>query len=90
MSNQVDSAIKLARVKSMLKLAEAAQTEFNNSLIGTKQTILFEGSTKTQLYYGHALNYVKVCVRSQKDVTNQILEVKITSANKDGCFGILL
>ena len=90
MSNQGDSAIKLARVKSMLKLAEAAQTEFNNSLIGTKQTILFEGSTKTQLYYGHALNYVKVCVRSQKDVTNQILEVKITSANKDGCFGILL
>ena len=26
----------------------------------------------------------------KKDVTNQILEVQITSANKDGCFGILL
>lgn len=90
MPNQVDNATKLIRTKLMLKLAEAAQIEFNNSLLGTKQTVLFEGNAKTKLYHGHAPNYVKVCVRSQKDITNQILDVKITSADKNSCFGILL
>ncbi len=90
MPNQVDNATKLIRTKLMLKLAAAAQTEFNNSLLGTKQTVLFEGNAKTKLYHGHAPNYVKVCVKSQKHITNQILEVKITSADKNGCFGILL
>ncbi|MBQ3067794.1 MAG: tRNA (N(6)-L-threonylcarbamoyladenosine(37)-C(2))-methylthiotransferase MtaB [Oscillospiraceae bacterium] len=90
MPNQVDNATKLIRTKLMLKLAETAQTKFNNSLLGTKQTVLFEGNAKAKFYYGHAPNYVKVCVESQENITNQILEVKITSANKDGCFGILL
>lgn len=90
MPNQVNNAAKLIRTKLMLKLADAAQIEFNNSLLGTKQTVLFEGNAKTKFYYGHAPNYVKVCVRSQKNITNQILDVKIISADKNGCFGILI
>lgn len=86
--NQVDESIKNIRSKKMIELTTKTQEEFLKAQIGKVEPVLFERE-KNGYYEGHTMNYTQVIVKSDIDISNQILNVKITQADKNRCVGVL-
>ncbi len=86
--NQVDENIKNIRSKKMIELTSKTQEEFLTAQIGRIEPVLFERE-KNGYYEGHTMNYTQVVVKSDIDISNQILNVKITKADKNRCVGDL-
>ena len=86
--NQVAESIKNIRSKKMIDLTTKTQEEFLQSQIGKIEPVLFERE-KNGYYEGHTMNYTQVIVKADKDISNQILNVKITEADKNICVGVL-
>lgn len=86
--NQVAESIKNIRSKMMIELTTKTQEEFLQSQIGKIEPVLFERE-KNGYYEGHTMNYTQVIVKADKDISNQILNVKITEADKNKCVGVL-
>ncbi len=87
--NQVDESIKNIRSKKMIELTLKTQEEFLKAQIGKVEPVLFERE-KNGYYEGHTMNYTQVVVKSDIDISNQILNVKITEADKNKCVGVLV
>ncbi len=73
--NQIPNEIKNIRNKKMIELSNSLNLEFLNSMVGKTEKVLFERKKEDNLYEGHTTNYITVCVESDKDITNQILDV---------------
>ena len=86
--NQVDENIKNIRSKKMIELTTKTQEEFLKAQIGKVEPVLFERE-KNGYYEGHTMNYTQVIVKSDIDISNQIINVKITQADKNRCVGVL-
>ena len=86
---QVDAAVKAARVREMLALASGAQERYLAGWIGRTLPVLFE-RVKDGAARGHTANYIPVTVRTESDVHNQILPVRLLSATGGECKGELL
>ena len=74
--NQVDSKIKDERSKKLLKLSDKYQTEYNQTYLNKTLTVLFE-EAEGEYYKGHTGNYLLVKAKSDKNITDKILKVKI-------------
>ena len=85
MPGQHPNAVKEARSRAAIAVAEEMSRAYRESLIGTVQRVLFE-EPEGDFYTGHAPNYVKVYVQG-KDLHNQIRNVTITDVYKDGVLG---
>ena len=88
MPGQLGNAVKEARSKEAIAVAEEMKKDFLQSLQGTRQEVLFEEAWDAY-YTGHTPNYIKVYVNGQ-DLHNQVLEVELTEPFRDGMLGILL
>ena len=88
MPGQLGNAVKEARSRAAIAVAEEMSREYREKLIGTIQPVLFE-ETDGELYTGHAPNYVKVWAKGE-DLHNRIRDVKITAVQKDGVMGEIL
>lgn len=77
MSEQIDPDIKNQRSKDMLKVSEDLNSEFLNKYIGKTVKVLFETRDKDGYFEGHTSNYIKVLVKTDKDLSNEIVDVKI-------------
>ena len=88
MPGQLGNAVKEARSRAAIAVAEEMSREYREKLIGTIQPVLFE-ETDGELYTGHAPNYVKVWAKGE-DLHNRIWDVKITAVQKDGVMGEIL
>lgn len=86
--NQVAENIKNVRSKEMIELTSKTQERFMQAQLGRIESVLFERE-KNGYYEGHTMNYTQVLVKSDKDISNQILNVKITEADKNRCVGVL-
>lgn len=86
--NQVAESVKNIRSKQMIDLTTKTQEEFLQSQIGKTEPVLFERE-KNGYYEGHTMNYTQVIVKCDMDISNQILNVKITEADKNRCVGVL-
>lgn len=86
--NQVPESVKNIRSKEMIELTTKTQEEFLQLQIGRTEPVLFERE-KNGYYEGHTMNYTQVIVKSDKDISNQILNVKITNVDKNRCVGAL-
>lgn len=87
--NQVTESVKNIRSKEMIELTTKTQEEFLQLQIGRTEPVLFERE-KNGYYEGHTMNYTQVIVKSDKDISNQILNVKITNVDKNRCVGALV
>lgn len=87
--NQVAESIKNIRSKEMIELTTKTQEEFLQLQIGRTEPVLFERE-KNGYYEGHTMNYTQVIVKSDNDISNQILNVKITNVDKNRCVGALV
>ena len=88
MPGQLRNAVKEARSREAIAVAEKMRLAYNENLIGSVQEVLFE-QVDDGFFCGHAPNYVKIYVRGE-ELHNRILPVKITEIFRDGLFGHIL
>lgn len=81
MPDQILPDVKEERSKELIKLTKSTQESFLNSHIGKRTDVLFEREHKgiSGLYEGKTDNYITVVAKSDKDISGQILSVKIAS-----------
>lgn len=77
MPNQVSPQVKDIRSKQMANLCNKMQIDYANAFVGKTVSVLVERNIGEDVYEGHMTNYVKVHVKSEKDISHQIVEVQI-------------
>ena len=85
MPGQHNNATKEARSKAAIAVAEEMARAYRESLMGTRQAVLFE-EPDGEFFTGHAPNYVKVYVKGE-NLHNEIRTVTVTGVYKDGVLG---
>ena len=75
-SNPVDPQIIHKRSESLRNLSQRKRDSFDQSLSGTTQKVLFEGE-KNGFWTGVTDNYVRVSLKSDQNLKNQLLSVKL-------------
>lgn len=90
MENQVDPSTKHDRSEKLLQLNEENFNKFGQKMLDKEFNVLFEQKVGDNKYEGLTENYVKVIVESDKDITEQILKVKITNVKNEFLEGILV
>ncbi len=87
MPNQVADRVKKQRSQRMLALAKESAQSFSRQFLGRTMPVLWEKQTDGT-WSGHSDNYIKVYTRSNKDLTNKLLPVKLVKLfNRDGVWG---
>ena len=87
MPGQLGNAIKEARSREAITVAEEMRKAFCRSLQGTRQEVLFE-ELSDGYYAGHTPNYMKVYAKGQ-DLHNQLWEVELIEPFRDGMLGVI-
>ncbi len=87
MPGQLGNAIKEARSREAITVAEEMREAFCRSLQGTRQEVLFE-ELSDGYYTGHTPNYMKVYAKGQ-DLHNQLREVELIEPFRDGMLGVI-
>ena len=87
MPNQIEKSVKEKRSKQMIELCSKMQKEYMSHCVGNTYPVLFEKKSGDNFYEGHMTNYVKVKVKSDKDISHKILDVKITDIVGDALVG---
>jgi threonylcarbamoyladenosine tRNA methylthiotransferase MtaB len=70
----------------MLALAKEGTREFNQHFRGRARPVLWEKRTNG-LWSGYTDNYIKVYIKSQHDLANQIMPVRLGEISGDGVWG---
>ena len=74
--NHIQAGLKKDRVKTLISLGEEKLAAFSLEMSGRESEVLFERE-KDGYFHGYSSNYVKVKIRSDRDLKNQILRVKL-------------
>ena len=77
MRPQVAPEVKNDRTHKMLELSERLNREFMSAFIGRKTAVLFERKNG-DYQEGHTENYIKVLVKTDRELSNSIETVKLT------------
>lgn len=87
MKDQVDPQAKQFRSDALLNLSKKNFKENTEKYIGRPLNVLFEEVDKEGYYEGLSDNYIRIKVKSDKDIRGQILEAKIVDIRDDYCIG---
>ena len=71
----------------MLALAKESARNFRQRFIDKTMPVLWEKQTNG-IWSGLTDNYVKVYIKSNEDLTNKLLPVKLESIWRDGVWGM--
>ena len=85
MPGQHPNAVKEARSKAAIAVAEEMSMTYRQNLLGTVQEVLFE-ELEGEYFTGHCPNYMKVYVTGE-NLHNEIKQVRLTKIHKDGLLG---
>ncbi len=88
MPGQLGNAVKEARSRAAIAVAEQMNLHWRESLVGTIQEVLFE-EEQEGCQVGHAPNYARIYARGG-ELHNQLRRVKITGLKNDGLEGEIL
>lgn len=86
MPNQVEDRVKKQRSQRMLTLAKESAQNFNRQFLGRTMPVLWEKRTDG-IWSGLTDNYIKVYTKSNRDLTNKLLLVKLVEVRGDGVWG---
>lgn len=87
---QIAPDIKNERSHKMLELSERLNREFMSGYIGKSVEVLFE-RLEGEFYEGHTRNYIKVLCKSDRDLTNELVMVKLNDiAGEETMYGELM
>ena len=87
MPGQHPNAIKEARSKAAIAVADGMSRAYREGLIGSVQEVLFE-EPEGEYFTGHCPNYIKVYVTGES-LHNEVKSVRLTGIYKDGLLGEL-
>ena len=85
MPGQHGNAVKEARSRAAIAVAEEMNRAYRENLVGSVQEVLFE-EEEGALSTGHAENYIRVWAQGM-GLHNEIRSVKITGLYRDGLLG---
>jgi len=86
MPEQVEDRIKKQRSQRMLALARESTQNFSRQFLGKTMPVLWEKQSDG-LWSGLTDNYIRVYTRTNKDLTNKLLPVKLSKVSGDGVWG---
>lgn len=86
MPGEVSAAVKKERRRRMLALAEESSQRFVENFLGQTVEVLFEQESGG-LWSGLTGNYIKVYVKSNISLANQLMPVTLAKVYKDGIWG---
>jgi threonylcarbamoyladenosine tRNA methylthiotransferase MtaB len=86
MPGQIAAKVKRQRSEKMLALAEKSARNFRQQFLGETMPVLWEQKSNG-IWSGLTDNYIRVYTKSGKDLTNELLPVKLESIYKDGVWG---
>jgi threonylcarbamoyladenosine tRNA methylthiotransferase MtaB len=90
MVDQVAPFLVKERVTRLQRAAEASQNRFLKSNIGSQREVLIEDYDNiTREYIGYSDNYIRVFVKSEEDISNQIVKPSLIQVYKNGLLGVL-
>ena len=78
MPYQIEGTVAEERSKKLIELSEKNMIEYNNKYIGKELEVLFE-EKQGEFWTGHTKNYMVVKMKSENDLENKLLKVKIIS-----------
>lgn len=87
-ADQVDGNIKIKRSEELIKLQDQYLKKFREKNMPRSLKVLFEEFDQGY-YFGYTDNYIKVKVKSDKDLINKILDVKLVD-NEEVALGELV
>lgn len=87
--DQIKNSVKEERSKILIKLSEECESEFYKRFLGSTLNVLFEQKVKELQGYVEGLtdNYIRVAVKSDLNIKNKILPVKLVDVRKDFAIG---
>ena len=89
LAQKIDPHIKAERSKRLHILSDQKRCDFYHSFIGKTIPVLFESHHADGTVSGLTEEYMRVDVKSDSHITNEILNVTIQEAYADKCIGIL-
>jgi threonylcarbamoyladenosine tRNA methylthiotransferase MtaB len=75
---QIQAGVKKDRVRTLMMLGQAKLEEFSENQLGSTSSVLFENEVDGH-WEGYTSHYLRVRVKSESDLKNQIRNVKLTS-----------
>ena len=78
MENQVSPEVKDKRSKEIIKISQEKQKAFEEKHLGNEVEILIESIQKDGFFMGHTKNYLPIYIKSEDDIKDKIIKVKIT------------
>lgn len=87
MSNQIDDSIKSIRSKILIDLANSISHDFMEQFIGKDMSILVETENKENIFEGYTRNYLKVLLKSDINIKNEIVNAHIINVRNDYLIG---
>lgn len=89
MPNQVGDKVKKQRSQKMLALAKESSQNFSQQFLDRTMLVLWEKQSNG-IWSGYTDNYIKVYTKSNNDLTNKLLPVKLVKVfNQGGVWGQL-
>jgi threonylcarbamoyladenosine tRNA methylthiotransferase MtaB len=87
----VQDLIKDARAKAMQRVADTHARGFAETFLGRTLPVLFEEETSADgTWSGYSDNYIRVAVRSKKNLANQIVMTRLDEISADGVRGTVI
>ena len=83
---QISSQVKKQRSRKMLALARESARNFRERFLGKVMPVLWEQKSNG-IWSGLTDNYIRVYTRSDDNLSNQLLPVKLVRVYKDGMMG---
>ncbi|MBT4790942.1 MAG: tRNA (N(6)-L-threonylcarbamoyladenosine(37)-C(2))-methylthiotransferase MtaB [Halobacteriovoraceae bacterium] len=78
MENHIQNDVKKQRVKTLINLGEEKLASFAKKMIGSESLVLFERE-KDGYFHGYTSHYLKVRLRSDSNLKNEILSLKLSA-----------
>ena len=84
MADQVGDRVKRERSQRMLALAKESARSFRQGFLGKTMAVLWEKRSGDGVWTGITDNYIRVYTKSDEDLTNKLLPVKLVGLDGDG------
>jgi len=75
--HRVDDGVRKQRSQQMMALAEESDRNFRQRFSGRTMTVLWEKRSADGVWSGVTGNYIKVYTRSDQDLSNKLMPVKL-------------
>jgi len=89
MPRQVEERVKKERSQRMLALAQQSAQHFREQFLGRTMTVLWERKSDQATWNGFTANYLRVFTRSERELSNRLLPVKLVAEHNQGLLGEL-